>query len=63
MYYNTKPKSVPKGVIVLCFHLKEQCQKYGIQHQHKKMSSVLLPIKIIVFTIDVVLVVNMVFWE
>jgi len=20
MYYNTKPKSVPKGVIVVCFH-------------------------------------------
>jgi len=20
MYYNTKPKSVPKGVVVVCFH-------------------------------------------
>jgi hypothetical protein len=22
MYYNTKPKSAPKGVIVVCFHPK-----------------------------------------
>ncbi len=27
MYYNTKPKSAPKGVTVMCFHAKLTLQK------------------------------------